>query len=167
MGLPLDGRGWCRFAQRDCGEKHQKRVATDFGSILMSTNPPSAAIPRKFTPASLIGITEEDTFTVSLEESIRQVNSKLKIHLHDLLANVSTLGVVCVNNPITARLQQGPTYAISDSLHSERWNLLWKPTVLTLAVAVVWSLFECLLRCAHSFHLTHQILWLRYRKLRF
>lgn len=76
----------------------------------MSTTAPNAAPPRKFTPASLIGITEEDTFTVSLDESIRQVNSKLKIHLHDLLANANILGLVCVNNPITARLQQGPTY---------------------------------------------------------
>lgn len=79
--------------------------------IAMSTTAPLAIPPRKFTPASLASITEEDTFHVTFEDSTKQVVSKFeRFHAPELLKAKPAIGFLCCNNPITARLQQGPTY---------------------------------------------------------
>lgn len=64
-----------------------------------------------FTPAALIGVSEEDTFPVPSEEGRSQIMKKYEqFHLPTILSVSAPIGFFCCNNPIVARLQQGPTY---------------------------------------------------------
>jgi len=84
------------------------------------TSPMSAGTPHiisKFTPATLVGVTEENTFPVSVEESRRQIRQNFeRHHLAPFLEHVPPLGFFCSNNSVVARLQQGPTYVSLPSM---------------------------------------------------
>ena len=74
----------------------------------------------KFTPATLIGVTEESTFPVPQDESRRQIRQKLERgHIAHLLASTSPVGIFCYNNPVVARLQQGPTFVFARNIAFE------------------------------------------------
>jgi hypothetical protein len=68
--------------------------------------------PFKFTPASLGRVSEDQSFPISPEASIKHITSKFaQLRLLQNYADRSPLGFVCINNPVAARLQEGPTYA--------------------------------------------------------